>query len=92
MADPVTTIRATVDVVDASNSLITSLIAFVATTGYAITAAAAFLPKPKNNAPGYAKKIYAVITCVAWNIKHARNIDDDRRAADRTPENKDTEQ
>lgn len=79
MTDPVTTIQATTAVVDASNSMLQSLITFSSTILYAVTAAAAFLPKPSKNAPEYARTIYKYVSYIAWNVKHATNAADDRR-------------
>lgn len=83
MSDPATTIQAAADTVSATHALLTSIIEILPTVGYAITIAAAFIPKPDDSAPPIAKFVYKVVTYIAFNIKHARNIPDDRRKEER---------
>lgn len=86
MSDPATTIQAAADTVSATHALITSILAILPTLGYAITIAAAFFPKPDDNAPAPIKFAYKAINAIAFNIKHARNIADDRRKEHRQPD------
>lgn len=79
MADPVTTIQTAAATVDATHALLTSVISILPTIAYAITAAAAYMPKPADDAPSALKLAYKVVNAIAFNIKHARNIADDRR-------------
>lgn len=75
MADPVTVIQTTADVVNASNSLLASLIAIIPTIGYVITAIAAFVPKPDSIAPQPVQWLYKAMTYIAFNVKHAKNTE-----------------
>lgn len=80
MADPVTLIQSTADTINASNSLLVAISTFLPTAGYAITALAAFVPQPDDDAPKAVKVIYRAITYIAFNINHAknRNVSDSR--------------
>ena len=75
MANAATAIQTTADVLNASNSLLASLIAILPTLGYIVTIVAAFVPQPTATTPYAVQWLHKAMTYIAFNIKHARNTE-----------------
>ena len=58
---------------EALGQLVTSIGDLLPKIGYALTIAAAFVPKPSDDAPGFIKGAYRFTQLAAFNVRHAEN-------------------